>query len=111
MCVIIDNHRGKHIKDILKEFDLICLKRLNIKTGIVYSTVSLNDTQINQIEKKVSKLLNAKVRLTNKINPDLIGGLKIEVEDYLVDYSIQSKFTQLKNELNNIVGKEDSHEN
>ncbi len=111
MCVIIDNHRGKHIKDILKEFVLICLKRLNIKTGIVYSTVSLNDTQINQIEKKVSKLLNAKVRLTNKISPDLIGGLKIEVEDYLVDYSIQSKFTQLKNELNNMVGKEDSHEN
>ncbi len=51
------------------------------------------------------------MRLTNKISPDLIGGLKIEVEDYLVDYSIQSKFTQLKNELNNMVGKEDSHEN
>lgn len=111
MCVIIDNHRGKYIKDILKEFVLVCLKRLNIKIGIVYSTFALNESQMKQIEEKVSKLLNAKVRLTNKINSKLMGGLKIEVEDYLIDYSIQSKFNQLKNELTNIIRKEDYHEN
>ncbi len=99
MCVIIDNKRGKYIKEIFAEFIKVCLKRLNIKSGIIYSTQTLTNKQISDIENKVSNILKSTVKLINKIDSSLIGGFKVEVEGFLLDYSISNKIEKLKDEL------------
>ena len=51
------------------------------------------------MEKKISTLLKSKVILQNQINKELIGGFKIEVEDWVLDYSIQEKMKKMKENL------------
>ena len=99
MNVIVDHHREKYIQEIIEEFTQICLKHLNIKKGTIYSTIPLSDVQIQKMEEKISTLLKSKVILQNQINKELIGGFKIEVEDWVLDYSIQEKMKKMKENL------------
>ena len=94
--VLIDNKRGGYILDVCNEFVRIGLNELNIKRGIVYTTIKLTSKQLTAIEKKVSKLLNANVTLTNIIDKSILGGLKVQVEDYILDDSIKNHLLKLK---------------
>ena len=44
-------------------------------------------------------LLKTNVRLTNEIDPKLIGGIKILVEGKIIDASIRKKFDDLESQI------------
>ena len=97
--VMVDNKRGGLVLDVCNEFVRIALKELNLKQGIVYSTIELNKKQIEALSLKVSKILDANVTLTNVIDKSLIGGFKIQVDDYVIDDSSKSRLEKLKDSL------------
>ena len=99
MYIIIDNNRGKYYVDIFKEFIKRAQNYLHIVNGICYSTISLSKEDLNNITEKVSKLLNKKVVLTNRIDSSLIGGFKVEVEDKIIDESIKKRLLDLKKSI------------
>ena len=99
MYIIIDNNRGKYYVDIFKEFIKRAQNYLHIVNGICYSTISLSKEDLNNITEKVSKLLNKKVVLTNRIDSSLIGGFKVEVEDIIIDESIKKRLLDLKKSI------------
>ena len=68
--------------------------------GTVYSVVPLDKKRIEELEQDVSKLLQMNVRLTNEIDPKLIGGFKILVEGRIIDASIRKKFDDLESQIN-----------
>ena len=96
LYVLIDNKRGGYILDVCNEFVRIGLNELNIKRGIVYSTIKLTKTQLKGMESKISKMLNANVTLRNVIDDKLLGGFKIQVEDYILDDSMKNRLEKLK---------------
>ena len=51
------------------------------------------------MEAKTSQLLNANVILQNKIDKNLVGGFKIQVDDFIIDQSIKRKLSDLKTTL------------
>lgn len=94
--VLIDNKRGGYIIDVCNEFVRIGLNELNIKRGIIYSTIKLTSSQLKGMERKISKMLNANVTLRNIIDENLLGGFKIQVEDYILDDSMKTRLSKLK---------------
>ena len=94
--VLIDNKRGGYILDVCNEFVRIGLNELNIKRGIVYSTIKLTSSQLKGMESKISKMLNANVTLRNVIDENLLGGFKVQVEDYILDDSMKNRLEKLK---------------
>ena len=98
--VLIDNSRGGYILSTCNEFIRIALNELNIKSGVVYTTIKLTSEQLLAMEKKVSSILNANVTLTNIIDNSLLGGFKIQVDDYILDDSIKNRLTNLKQSIN-----------
>ena len=98
--VVLDNKRGGYIKDILVGFSTLASEKLGIKHGIIFTTIKLELDEIRKIEEKISKKINAKVTLVNKIDNDLIGGFKIVVGDYILDDSIKNRLLKLKETIN-----------
>ena len=94
--VLIDNKRGGYLLATCEEFVRISLNELNIKSGVVYTTIKLTSIQIKALEMKVSSILNANVTLVNKLDESLLGGFKIQVEDYILDDSIKNRLANLK---------------
>ena len=70
-----------------------------IKEGIIYSTILLDDHQINKIQAKIATLMGGKIELINKLDQSLIGGIRVVVDSVEFDYSLSARIKSLKNEM------------
>jgi ATP synthase F1 delta subunit len=76
---------------------------LNTHRGVVMATVTsavpLTDDETAAIRTRVEAMAGAKVELTRKVDPDLLGGLTIQVRDQLLDASIRGRLERLRDQL------------
>ena len=100
LYVLIDKGRTMHLAKIIKVYKSLMEKEEGYSYGTVYSVVPLDKKRIEELEQDVSKLLQMNVRLTNEIDPKLIGGFKILVEGRIIDASIRKKFDDLESQIN-----------
>lgn len=99
LLLLVDKKRIKHILGIATSFHSICNASKNIKQGIVYSVKELDINDKAKIEETVGKSLNCTVDLTNQIDRSLITGVKVVVEDQVIDGSLRNRMNSLKSEL------------
>ncbi len=97
--VVMENNRTDLILDIFESFNSYCNQYRGVSEGLIYSTLKLDQTVIDQIEKKISKIENNKVELKNVIDPSLIGGVKVVIQDRIYDGSIKHNIEMMKKDL------------
>ena len=56
--VIMENNRTDLILDVFENFNSYCNQYRGVSEGLIYSTLKLDQTVIDQIEKKISKIEN-----------------------------------------------------
>ena len=101
--VIIDNNRIEYIKDILQAFNSLCNEYKGVKEGLIYSAFPLNKETINKIKKKISQIEKMDVELISRIDPSLIGGVKVVINSHVYDGSIKNQLEKMQIDL---LGKE-----
>lgn len=99
LCIILKNNRFDKIDKILEAFNSLCNEALGVLEGYIYSTEIIKKELLSQIEEKISKLEKQKVHLLNRIDPNLIGGFKILINDKQYDFSIMKNIENLKKSL------------
>lgn len=99
ISVILDNNRENCLIEILEDFNSKCNDKQDILEGIIYSVVKLSEEQIKKIQDSISKKLNKSVELKNEININLIGGIKVVINDIVFDGSVSNKIESLKTML------------
>ena len=97
--VVMENNRTESLLDIFDSFNSYCNQYRGVSEGLIYSTLKLDQTVIDQIEKKISKIEGSKVELKNVIDPSLIGGVKVVVKDRIYDGSIKHNIEMMKKDL------------
>ena len=82
------------IKKVFSQFN----KLIDIKDGFteVQLTTSrkLEDEKLKQIEKIISQKINCKVKLKKKVDPQIIGGIIIQIDSFMIDNSVKSKLSE-----------------
>ncbi len=96
---IIDNnayHKFHYIAQLCREIyhDLFNITRVKIT-----SANDLSEDQIDKIKDFFEKKLNRKIDVEWHIKPDLIGGLRIQVNNKTYNNTFKSKLESLKKEL------------
>lgn len=99
LSLLVDKKRINHAVEIMKEFNSMCNQELNIQEGIVYSARSLNEEQIKQLETALSEKKNRNVELHNLIDERLISGIKVVIDNQVIDLSMKNRIESMKNEL------------
>ncbi len=84
------------IKNILNIFIKYCCDNLKIKEGIIYSSPLLTLAKIKQVEKKISLQEGYKVSLKNLLDKELISGIKIIIENKIIENSVISDLQEIK---------------
>ncbi len=97
--LIVSKHLIKNFPKIFDCFHQIYNDKMNIQNGIIYSVVSLSDSQIKEIENSFLIKRNQKVELKNVVDKNLIGGIKVVIKDQIFDGSIKNKLESMKNSL------------
>lgn len=100
LYILVDKGRTAHIEKILKTYKKLADKEEGYSYGTVYSVTPLSEDRIKELEEDTSKLFKMNIRLSNEIDPKLIGGIKILVEGKLIDASIRKKFDDLSSQIN-----------
>lgn len=86
-----------YVRLILKEIRKQLNNYFDIQYGTVYSVVPLSEEQMKKIQKNIRlKLNDSNVELVNKIDEELIGGIKVKVKNEVFDGSIKGRIDQLK---------------
>ncbi len=96
--ILIESGRSKYLKNYIEELINIYNKEKGIIKGFAYTTIPLNQNLIKELEESSSKKINKKVMLINKIDKELIGGIRLEIDDDVWDNSIKNKLKQLLKE-------------
>lgn len=101
--VLIANNRTNYIKDVLEAFNSLCNEYKGVKEGLIYSAFPLNKETINKIKNKISQIEGMDVELISRIDPSLIGGVKVVINSHVYDGSIKNKLEKMQIDL---LGKE-----
>lgn len=97
--LLLDKNRGFYILQVGEEFQLLVEAHKGIIKGTVHVTCALSDDQIRKLEDKLSTSTGKRVMLTQKIDPEIIGGLVVYLGDKVIDNSLRKKLDDMKEDL------------
>ena len=66
------------------------------KTGVITSALPLTDKEKKVIEKDVLQKAGGKLEISYEVDPGILGGLTIKIDDKLFDYSVSSQLAGLR---------------
>lgn len=85
-----------HVWDAFRHYWDEYRSRIEVK---VTTAVGLSPDQMKAIEKKLNQRTGKNVILDCKLDPELIGGLRLQIGHQLLDASVAGKLAALKEEL------------
>jgi ATP synthase F1 delta subunit len=97
-------------KGLLREYSA-CYKRFRksyneahgIADALVTTAVKLSDAQLSQLREKLEKISGKKVLLEQKTDPDILGGVRVDLEGQLFDGSVKGRLSELRRKVDDIV--------
>ncbi len=99
--MIITHRRENRLRDIIRNFDDQYRAHKGIITATLTTTVALDAKISQQISELLKKKYNKQVELSPKIEPSIIGGFILQVEDLQFDSSIQTQLRKVCRDLIN----------
>lgn len=99
LAVVFSKNRENELLGIFEVFAEMVNQKKGIVTALVESAVPLDDSQLDEIKNKLSKNLNKQIVIKTRIEPGLIGGLKISADGHVIDGTIKRSLDELKRTL------------
>ncbi len=97
--LLIDKGRIYYLKDILKEYLILADEELGIAHATVHSARKLKDEDIARIKEALKLKTNKEVVVENKVDPDLIAGIKVTLGNNVTDITMKNKLEKMKQSL------------
>ena len=96
---LVMKRRFFYVEKILKDFVIICSKKRGEISAKLTGAKELNENEINKIKDELTQNFGSNVKLDYNYDPDLIGGLIMQVESVMIDTSIKNKLQQIENKM------------
>ncbi len=97
-------------RNLLGDYEGCCeefTRRYNAEHGIaqavVTSAVVLSEQQMSALQAKLEKLSGKKVSLTQKLDPSVLAGLRVELEGKLLDGTVEGRLSGISRKLSEII--------
>ncbi len=95
----LDRGRTEVLLALAPAFKRLVLARRGATEGIVESARPLAEADLTRLAEAVGARLGKEVHLENKVVPDLIGGVRVLVDNRLLDQSIRGRLEGLRKRL------------
>lgn len=97
--LLIESGRVREAAGIADEFERLADEAAGKIHALVTSAVELSAEERRDVGERLSKQLGADVTVQSVVDPRIIGGLKVQYGDHLVDVSIANRLQQLRRRL------------
>lgn len=97
--LLIESDRVRDIASIEEEFQRLADDEAGRVRATVTTAVELSATDRDRVAQELSKRLGKDVHLNVLVDPAILGGLKLQYGDRLVDASVATRLQQLRRRL------------
>jgi F-type H+-transporting ATPase subunit delta len=94
--LLAERHRMPVIFRIRKEFDEMWAKENRLLPVSVTAAVELDKSLVKEIGKRIEDQTGRKVELSSETDPEVLGGLVVQVGNMVLDASVRNRLEQLR---------------
>tara|TARA_B000000460_G_scaffold54311_1_gene35931 strand:+ start:134 stop:643 length:510 start_codon:yes stop_codon:yes gene_type:complete len=87
------------LRDLSYFFNAMVIDELNIVPVTAYVADELSVVEVADLQKTLEKSIGKDTELDLKVDPSLLGGIKLRIENTYLDSSIKTKMDNLKKDL------------
>lgn len=99
LFLLMDKRRETLLSDVVTQYKLLLDEHRKIQQVCVVSAAPIPSIVAESLTKQLEQGLNKKIVLHVQENPDILGGMIIQIGDLRMDGSIKTKLEQLKEHL------------
>lgn len=97
---LLVKHRRMHLlTEVLAEFQRLQKRRYGIVEVEIETALPLSPAAKSELSHALSRLIRREVRLAEELNPNLIGGVRLRLEDRVIDASIAGRLDRLRAQI------------
>ncbi len=100
--LIAKNRRLFAAPEMIKAFRMLLAKHRGQMSAEVISAVKLEDGQIRALKTALKSALDKDVRLEERVDPALLGGLIVRIGSRMIDTSLRTKLNSLKHVMKEV---------
>jgi F-type H+-transporting ATPase subunit delta len=97
--LLLEKHRMPAIFRIRRQLDRLWEEENRLLPVHVTSATALDKATVAQIGKRISEQTGRRVELTARVEPNILGGLVVQVGNSILDASIANRLEQLRKQV------------
>lgn len=97
--VLVKNKRVAALPEIAEQFKTLKNNAAGAAEALVTSAFEMNATQRKELAKTLEKRFGKKLTLKVEVDESLIGGVRVQVGDEVLDASVQARLSHLKRSI------------
>lgn len=99
--VLVENRRAELIPELFAMFVELKNAHEGIKDALVSTAFAIDDAALIRLTADLEAHFKSKLRVSLKLDPDLIGGVRVAVGDEVIDASVRGKLAAMAAALQN----------
>jgi len=99
VLLLIRKRRERYLRDILKQYRALEIESSGRESLEIVSARELGPADLDALVERLSKLYNKRFVVTKRVDPELIGGLRLTMGDRRIDGSIAGRLNELARSL------------
>jgi F-type H+-transporting ATPase subunit delta len=97
--LLAERHRMPAIFRIRRAYDARWREANKLLPVTVTSAIELDEGLVDGLAKRIEEQTGKKVELTSNVNPDVLGGLVLQVGNMVLDASMRNRLEQLRKQV------------
>ena len=99
VCLLIDKRRSEVLEDVEQEYVRLANEYQNVQPVMVTSAIPLTPEEAAALRKKLEESTGKTIEPQFSEDPDIIGGLVIQIGDTVIDGSVRGYLQSLRERL------------
>jgi F-type H+-transporting ATPase subunit delta len=99
LLVLADKGRASQLEEIAAEFERLVAAAEGIVHAELTTAVELSDDEADKLLQQIERASGRKVEATRAVDPELIGGIVLQVGSHRLDASVRGRLEGLRRQL------------
>lgn len=94
--LLVERRRIQYLEEIVAMYQALLDEELGRARGEVITAFPMSPEEKAELEKALQELLKKEIILDSRVDPEIIGGIKVKIGDYILDGTLKSQLEKFK---------------
>jgi F-type H+-transporting ATPase subunit delta len=99
LLVLVDKGRAGQLEEMAREFERLVSEHEGVVHAELTTAVELSDDDAGELLQQIERASGRRVEASRSVDPELIGGIVLQVGSHRLDASVRGRLERLRREL------------